>query len=346
VGENKDAEPYLGVGCPMVFQIGPAANSDAPRATTVVRGWRKPSYILLDRPRMGERFAAIREQQPCAVRFVHEGKACAFESMILDWDTRQHNSYCRIGWPASIDVVTFRKFERVKTSVPCTIEVESECIEAVVVDLSLGGCGVRASEHPQLTVGKTVCLSFILPDGSFLERVETIIKNVRTVHEKLLLGCEFVEGQVGVDNDIAFYIKTRLERHDVSDDLKQRILVICEHQQPASMLRRLFEQRGFEVALAGATVDGLARLRLFSPLAVVVYEHQADLQGALTTQMIHKTRGLEGLDVFLFGGNDDGFEQRAHQAGAVAAFPAAVSPVEVARSVLSSVAGRKQPSQD
>lgn len=60
-GEKKDVEPYLTVGCPMVFHLGPAA-VEAPRCPTVVHGWRKAGYILLDRPRIGGRTAGMIRQ--------------------------------------------------------------------------------------------------------------------------------------------------------------------------------------------------------------------------------------------------------------------------------------------
>ncbi|HOT49765.1 MAG TPA: flagellar brake domain-containing protein, partial [Candidatus Hydrogenedentes bacterium] len=131
---DQDFEPYLQVGCPVAFHSDPFVK-DAPRYSSVIRGWRRLSYVLVDRPRIGPHFAAIRENQPCVIRFVRDGKACAFDSLVLDWDTRMHNAYCRVEWPREFKVVVFRRFERVKVELPSSLFFRGGEDSGTVVDL-------------------------------------------------------------------------------------------------------------------------------------------------------------------------------------------------------------------
>jgi len=299
MAEEKDLEAYLNVGCPLVLHPEPFQAS-APRYATRVRGWSKLSYLLIDRPRINNRFAAIRENQPCIVRFLHNGLACAFDTIILDWDTRQYHSYCRISWPTNVETVSFRKFERVRAEIPCDFEYNNEKHSGIIEDISIGGCRVRTSVSVENDTLLKMDLS--LPDGCILEQINAVVKNVRSVGEEFLLGCQFEEDQPEVESDIAFFVTTVLERGEARTPDRLRIIIIDENRTIATVLRNLFEQKGMEVFSAACTVDGLSRLRLGSPDAVLISENMSDLPGIDSVRLIRATKGFETLPVYLYGG--------------------------------------------
>jgi len=329
MSDEKDLDSYLNVGCPLVLHPEPFEAS-APRYSACVRGWSKSSYLLIDRPRINNRFAAIRENQPCVVRFLYNGRACAFDTMILDWDTRQYHSYCRISWPTKFQTVSFRKFERVRAQIPCSFEHGGEKHEGVIEDISIGGCRVRTS--CQVENNSTIELDLSLPDGCVLEQIRAAVKNVRAGGGEFLLGCQFEDDQPEVESDIAFYVTTVLERGEVRTTERQRVLIIDDNRTVAMVLRNLLEQKGIEVLPASGTLDGLSRLRLSSPDAVLISQRMTDLPGIDSARLIRATRGLENLPLFLYGGDIPPDE--ISRAGVTLHFAQRIPTIQIAKRVL------------
>lgn len=329
MSDEKDLEPYLNVGCPLVLHPEPFEAS-APRYTTCVRGWSKSSYLLIDRPRINNRFAAIRENQPCIVRFLYNGLACAFDTMVLDWDTRQYHSYCRIGWPTKFQTVSFRKFERVRAQISCSFLYGRNKYTGTIEDISIGGCRIRTS--CQTETNSRIELDLSLPDGCVLEQIQADVKNVRSVGGEFLLGCRFEEDQPEVESDIAFYVTTVLERGEVRTTERPRILVIDDNRTVSMVLRNLFEQKGIEVLPASATLDGLSMLRLSPPDALLISQRMTDLPGIDSARLIRATRGLENLPVFLYGGDIPADE--IAKAGVTLHFAQRIPAIQIAKRVL------------
>ena len=329
MADEKDLESYLNVGCPLVLHPEPFEAS-APRYSTCVRGWSKSSYLLIDRPRINSRFAAIRENQPCIVRFLYNGLACAFDTIILDWDTRQYHSYCRISWPTKFQTVSFRKFERVRAQISCSFAYAKSKYTGIIEDISIGGCRIRTSCQPENDC--SIELNLSLPDGCVLEQIRADVKNVRVSGSEFLLGCQFQEDQPEVESDIAFYVTTVLDRGEVRNTERQRVLIIDDNRTVAMVLRNLFEQKGIEVLPASGTLDGLSRLRLSSPDAVLVSQRMPDLPGIDCVRLIHGTRGLETLPLFLYGG--DIAPDEVKKAGAIMHFPQRIPAIQIAKQVL------------
>jgi CheY-like chemotaxis protein/c-di-GMP-binding flagellar brake protein YcgR len=329
MSDEKDLELYLNVGCPLVLHPEPFEAS-APRYSTCVRGWSKSSYLLIDRPRVNNRFAAVRENQPCVVRFLYNGLACAFDTMVLDWDTRQYHSYCRISWPTKFQTVSFRKFERVRAQIPCGFIYGGKKHTGTIEDISIGGCRIRTSA--QLENDCTIELDLSLPDGCVVEQVRAEVKNVRPAAGEFLLGCQFLEDQPEVESEIAFYVTTVLDRGEARASERQRILVIDDNRTVAMVLRNLFEQKGIEVLPASGTLDGLSRLRLSSPEAVLISQRMTDLPGIDSARLIRATRGLENLPVFLYGG--DISDDDIAKAGVSLYFAQRIPAIQIAKRVL------------
>ena len=333
--EEADLEPFVSVGCPVVFHSDPFSK-EAPRYLTIIRGWRKPSYLLIDRPKITGRYAAIRGNQPCVVRFVREGKACAFDSLVLDWDTRQHNAYCRIEWPRSVKVVAFRKFERVKVQLPCRLKVGAATYAAEIHDLSIGGCRLQTTKP--IEAGAKAKLHFTLPDGSLIDPVECVIRNAQDVRGETYLGCEFPEGQVCVESHIAFFITTTLERAGVHTSRGNEILVIDEDPVHVAELRRIFQDRGYTALVSAGMMDGLVRLRAAPPDAVLMSQSQKELSGLLAARLISMTPGLESLPIFLHDAREDSLADQARQMGVKGCFRAGTPPLDIVNHVVTHLA--------
>ncbi len=328
---EQDFEPYLQVGCPIAFHSDPF-DKDAPRYSSVIRGWRKPSYILVDRPKIGGRFAAIRENQPCVIRFVRDGKACAFDSLVLDWDTRTHNAYCRIEWPRLFKIVVFRHFERIKFDLPCDLFIGDAQESGEIVDLSIGGC--RITTKAPVPANTTLSLSFVLPDGCPVDHVQCEVRNVQPMGDGSCLGCEFVEGQICVESNVAFYITTILERAGVRSANVEFILIIDIAPGLALDIRRVLQGRGYETLIATEIVDGLARLRLTPPGALLINASMGDLDSLMITRLVRMTNGLESLPIFLYNGNEPAMDAKAKALGASGCFTATTPAEQVVNGIV------------
>ena len=330
--EELDPEDYLAVGGPIVFHSDPFSKT-APRYTSIVRGWRKLSYILLDRPKLAGRVAALRENHPCVIRFVRNGVACAFDSLVLDWDNRQYNAYCRIEWPKSIRAVTFRRFERAHIEIPCKLFFAGTQDRGHIDDLSIGGC--RISTEAPVPVNTSLELSFTLPDGCEVDRVQCSARNVQLAGDKYLVGCEFIPGQVCIESNVAFFITTMLERSGARSTAGGDILIIDEDQRLATEIRKYLIERGHDALIAAETLDGLSRVRTATPAALLISCGQKDLPAAQILQLVKRTRGLETLPVFLFSNTDPAADAHAKQLGAVAVFRTDMAPNQIAGAIAS-----------
>lgn len=316
---DEHIEKFLSVGCSALFHADPTSKT-GPRYNTAVRGWRPGAYVLLDRPTQGGRYVMLSENERCVIRFVDGGFACAFDAVVYDWDNRPSESYCRVSWPAHIETVAFRKYERIKVNVPCEMMVEDAVARGIIEDMSLGGCRIQTEEPlPKDTVA---LLSFTLPDGHSLSKVKCIVRNVQKYGPHTSsMGCEFIKGQVSVETNVSFYIATALGR-DALDSEQDRILVIDDRSASLTLCKRLLSGRGLEAVAASGTLDGVSRLRISPPRAVMIGASQGDFPCVETVRLIRATHDFESLPVYVFGAEDERSGHELRAAGATQVFSA------------------------
>jgi len=333
-GQGSDIESLLRVGEVIVLHLNPS-KTGGPRHKTFVRGWHKPYHITLDRPEVRDRYVPLRNGQPCLVRFLSYGKACGFESAVFDWDSRRPKAYCRVTWPEDVEMISFRRFQRVDAFVPCTLTLGGEARDAEVRDLSIGGCRVYAPTI--LSEGSSIKLSFALPDGLPIEGIQATVRNGAALNEGALLGCEFGEAQEHLQSDIAFFVAAALRRTGSDQDEVSRVLVVDENEERITAFRRDFEERGWDVFAASSTIEGLLRLRMLPLNALLVSHDQKALSPIELVQLLKTTRGVEDLPVFVYGGTDAAVSEKARAAGAADCFPSAMETKQVCEAIVSAV---------
>lgn len=311
--KEKDVEAYLAVGCPVVF-CADAIRRSAPRYTTVIRGWRKPAYVLLDTPRISGRTAVVRENQACSIQYVKGGHVCVFDSVVFDWDTRQVNSYCRIAWPKCVNTESFRKHERLPLDAPCKVYVQDEVTAGRMLDVSIGG-GRIVTSMP-VAVESIIEVTCTLPNNTLIERARGVVKNTRQAasgrHEA---GFEFLPGQVRVENDIAFFVITTKERSGAKDKERKRVLVVDREEGGSSVLRKLLENRGYEVILAKGVVDGCFRLQMAMPDVLLIDQKLKEMDGVELCRVVHESAEFRSLPIYVFGESEGEAEEHTARAG-------------------------------
>jgi len=339
--DESEIDSFLSVGDVVMVHLDPAKKWEV-RYKTCVRGWHKPHHIILDRPRSKGLLVRLSEGFPCVVRLLSGGKAVGFASRVLDWDSPGAHPYCRVAWPEQLQVVSFRQHERINLFVPCTITVGDTTHDGQVQNLSVDGCRVHA--HAEIEEGSPVELSFTMPDGLPVECVRAEVRNVQPRPDGALFGCHVTPGQEHVQSDMAFYIAAMLNRSQAGHEATPRLLIVANDPQNTKALSGTFERHGWDTFVASTSFEGLLRLRMVFPSALLVSQEQEDLGCLEMLRLLKSTRGLEALPVFLYG-RDAEIKQQARDAGSAGHFPL---PLNLGRvfDIISAAASKKAATED
>lgn len=312
--EKRNVERFFEVGAVVMLHTD-ANRKDGPRYRSVVRGWRKGGHVLMDRPKTDQgAMAALQEGQECVIRFIHEGMACAYDTQVIDWDTRRHNPYLRVTWPRELQFISFRRHERLKVQLPCRIALnDGTPASGEIRDMSLGGFGAQVSVS--CNEGSIITMDFELPDGTSVRSAKALVKSSREVEGAWFVGCEFQQDSGHASSDIDFYLTSTMERRRAEQTEQKnvaRVLVVDSDETMAGRLKSNFEKRGYDVVTASNTVDAFYRLRMTPPLAVIINQAQPDLAGLEICRLIKQHKDLEHLPVYLYGGEGADLAQRSH----------------------------------
>jgi ActR/RegA family two-component response regulator/c-di-GMP-binding flagellar brake protein YcgR len=338
---GKEVDSFLAVGDSALLHLHPSTTWGV-RYKTVIRGWDKPYYLIVDRPRVKDHFVGLHRGDPCVVRFLSRGRACGFDSIIVDWDTRRDKPYIRIGWPEACQVVSFRRHERVNVTAPCKLTAGDQTFEGELRDISIMGC--RVFVPAVLSEVSTAELSFTLPDGLPVENLQVDVRNIRPVHGGVCLGCEYREGQEHIQSDMAFFIVSTLERSAGETGGSPRALIIDADNAYVGALRREFEKQGWRVFSASSSVEGLLRLRMLPPTALLINESEKDLVGLEILRLLKATRGLELLPVFVYGGAE-GAEGKAQELDVAGYFPVSLNVNKICAAVVAAIPPKNGPAE-
>ena len=298
--DDSDPEGFLEVGC--VAIMDPRKRGE--RYRTVIRGWHRGSHVLLDRPRAPNgTFILIDEGLRVGLRFMREGKACGFETLVMGWDKRQQMPYLRVTWPEKVEHVAVRRFQRVDVELRARVAMPGgESVPGTVVDLSTGGLGVISTLEPERN--SVVAVDVELPDTT-VRGLRCVVRAVRGKDNgAFFLGCEFEDGQRAQRDEVEFFITSSLERLRASKSGKPRLLLIDPDETSSHHLKTLYEAEELEVVYAGGIVDGFHRLRMSRPELIVVAQSLPELPGLDVCRILRKTPGLESIRLFLHGATD------------------------------------------
>lgn len=322
MAETKDIESLFWVGSNVMVIIG-LSRRNSSRYVTAMRGWRKGSHIILDRPKVSEgSFVALQEGLRCTIQFIREGMACSFEAEVIDWDNRRFNPCVRFSWPTEVRSASFRRFDRVNVNMPCTLLRDGVQSEGNLSDVSMGGGSVLVNRA--FPAGTMIEMSFTLPDGCVVNQVKAVVRSVHAKGALSIMGCEFLAEQEMVENDIAFYVMMALAalRGDAQGSTAGLRVLVLEHEAARLLdIRQAFEKAGFGVFVAGNLVDGMYRLRLSGPAAVLINQGFADIAGVEVCRIIKRSPDFSQVPVYVFGGRESGLVKDVFAAGGAQYFP-------------------------
>lgn len=339
---EKDLEELLEVGTTLLIQPDPGKKS-SPRFKAMLRGWCKGSLLWMDRPRQADGvFVPLSEGQSCIVRLVAQGRACAFTTQVVDWDTRDLSPTVRLFWPMDFTARNFRRHERIKASLPCRVANHRGSDDtAQIKDLSIAGCGIMSSQ--EFAKDCVVSLEFELPDGSSIKDLKAIVRSSVKSGARWFLGCEFAPHQPIAENDVAYFVTTTLERcHLETASLHghRRILLVDNDVEGTANLRSALDRKGFQVIQAGNLVDGMYRLRMTPPAAVAVNQDFKDVNGIEFCRLVKQVSDFESLPVYIYGGGGRNLSKAAAEVNAAAYFaPGSTMAGDLANEISERLAG-------
>jgi CheY-like chemotaxis protein len=300
--DSRRIEQLLAVSLLALFHPDPL-RKDSRRYQTVVRGWRALEYVMLDRPRLDNRsYLMVREGQDCLVRYMLEGKACGFESRVLDFDTARGNPYMRIRWPEAIEFTYFRRGERVKVHLSGTINaVGNQTFPCTISDISQGGCGIELPVA--LEKGAKLLLNCELSNGHRVTQLPLTVCSARAVGRMHFHGCAFEDTPHPGKDDMSFFVVSRLaiERGKEAVNSAKRVLIVDADTDRAAALSRHLARRGIESIAALSALEGFYRLKALPPAAIAVAFQQKDLGGSEIVRVVHCSPEFASLPMVVYG---------------------------------------------
>ncbi|HOJ33657.1 MAG TPA: PilZ domain-containing protein [Candidatus Hydrogenedentes bacterium] len=288
-----------------------------------VRGWLVDEYILLDARLETDRAGALNRGQQCILRFMADGTAYAFPTRVIDMGTGAYYSFFRVTWPTEIKRVCVRKYERVDVDIPVAVEAEEGTpTRGYLIDLSAGGCRIVLPKS--FEKNDKIILSFNLPDGTAIDKISGIVRNVITSKDKYFLGLQFESLTEEQRRDIEFFVTTTFgqKRADLSNE--RWVLIIDSKTERVADLLRSLEQQGVKAVLEESAVTGIARMSVALPSVTLISYEQNACTGIDVCKVIRSTPRYSSVPIYIYGvgGKKDQelSQQKIEQAGATGLF--------------------------
>lgn len=304
----------LEVGAVTFLELNPKSGCPS-RYKTVIRGWEESEFLLLDKPGLNTGLM-LRHGQPCALRFIRDGVVWGFYSTISDPSPDRADRMIRLAWPKEIQHIHLRRHERVRVSIPCSFSMkDGNVFEAAIQDLSSGGC--RILSKASLWEGMKIWLTFMLPDGDQVEELPVEVKNHHAMKgDGASFGCAFADGKDVERLRIAMFVNRviTIERGNVTANAP--VILLLGTEEDVHILKIAMGDTPFELYRPNGIVDLFHQVRMHFPGAVLIGAVQQDMSAVDICHVLRNTKGLESVQVVIFGGKQEQLCAKALDAGA------------------------------
>ena len=295
---QEGAESYLKVGQSVIF-YPEMHRQDGARHQVVVRGWQKGSYILLEMTPLPTRSIMFRENADCSMRFLKDGVACSMDATIIDWQVSRKKPTFTVSWPKSLRTAAVRRSERVDVNIPCTLFLQDVQLEGAVLDLSVGGCGVRCPR--EVARDSQLIVSMTLPDGVYIDHAPLVVRSVRDAEDgQHYLGCMLNEAEPSTRASIEFYVTTTLLRARGISDGTPTVLILDPDSKVTEGLPEALKEEGFEVHVRSNLIDGISSARLRLPAALLVAYDWSSATALDFCRVLHTSPALSSMPVMVY----------------------------------------------
>lgn len=149
------------------------------------------SFFIADAPR-DNATAGFVNNAPLTVKFLNSGKVYAFTTALV----RVHNQppVLVLEYPDKLKCCNLRGSERISIVSPARVFQDRESNNQVgaVLDISDRGARLGLNTVIGISLGTTLYLSFVLPNGVAISQLAAVVRNIRDESGKYLLGINFL----------------------------------------------------------------------------------------------------------------------------------------------------------
>ena len=159
--EEKEIPKGIGVEWGMRLQLRPR-NSESYWSTLV--GMDRGQYLICSTPQIPGIWVAVNGHEEATVRYLYSGVVYGFKSRLLNLIDEPFRLLF-LSYPADIETVNLRQYQRVPCLVPATAKKGDATYKGVLLDLSLTGCcfafdSASDSEEIEIAPGQELGVSF------------------------------------------------------------------------------------------------------------------------------------------------------------------------------------------
>lgn len=292
---TDDIDSYLRVGT--VLQLE-RKHLETCGEQFVLRGWQRGSHILVEAQLERGRSLVLPHHESCTARYLIDGTLCVFEGVILDWRIHKRDSQFRISWPERVGLREVRSEERTAVERDCRAELASGTnVPGTVRDLSPSGLQVRL-ESP-ISKGKSFFCSFVLPDGTTVDALPCVVRNVRQDKDRHIMGCQVVDSTCAAAQVIHLYLqRDRIMKH-AAHDTADHVLLFAESGTSRVVLGDRLAALGVRAHITSGAIESFCMLRMTSPSIAVIDAKQPDLDALDMGGIVRKS--FPNLPIYLLG---------------------------------------------
>ncbi|MBW2090850.1 MAG: flagellar brake protein [Deltaproteobacteria bacterium] len=201
-----EVKPNFSPGLKLIIEFPSIFNN---KFNSIFRGFKQNQYIIIDHPIHNNLQVQLESGIVCMVRFIEAGRACGFESEIIDLAKHPY-PLVFLKYPTSIESSALRSEERypVKLNVVFSQEKEAESknerLKGEILNLSQSGCLLGSPEPFPLDSFLYLVIPF--PEHGLAVDLEGEVKNCQKMGEIYHIGLKFSDSLQPVHNIVAAYL--------------------------------------------------------------------------------------------------------------------------------------------
>lgn len=162
---------------------------------TQVLGFSRDEFILVRFPYIPGILSKIQIGQDLVARYLYEGTVFGFKAYILNY-VKKPVPLLFLDFPVSVEVLDLRQNKRIQCHMPTQVYLKDGEFEAMIVDLSKGGCkvfmqGVKKQLIDEIQIDEFLTLKFYTYPAVQEVQLMGYVKNKTVDKNNITLGVRF-----------------------------------------------------------------------------------------------------------------------------------------------------------
>ena len=197
---DKGALPSLPPGTPLQITLGHATVS----LPGLIVGYEESKYLVVALTASGLRHALFLRGGGAFVQAEYQGARYEFHSPLLG-SARKPQRLLFLGFPSSVRCLDLRAHRRLPCTLMCRVRTEEGARQAVITNLSLGGCGLSLPmtdrETPPIVGGAIIDLDVRGPERAIT--LTGLARSLTLEEKRLEAGLQFLALPPGTKKELA-----------------------------------------------------------------------------------------------------------------------------------------------